>query len=170
MKHVLVLANVTAASDELCRVLTQRAERSPAAFTLIVPATRHGGGRKAAEAKLERALARLQEAGLEATGSVGAADPIVAASESWDPRRYDEIVVSTLPIGASKWLHAGLPERVARLTGAPVTHVVVQPEKPPLETVTPPPHPDAGLLKPLTVLGWGGHHDEEPPRRLPKGP
>jgi len=167
-RHVLVIANITAASDELCQVLSERAKRSPAAFTLIVPATADGGGRRAAHEKLEHALERLREGGLEADGAVGVGDPIVAATEAWDPRRYDEIVVSTLPIGASKWLHAGLPERVARLTGAPVTHVVVHPEKPAPQAVPPPPHPDVGLLKPLTVLGWGGHHDDEATRRLPK--
>jgi len=160
-KHVLVLANVTAGSDDLCRALTSRAQRSPAAFTLVVPATRHGGGREAAKAKLDYALNRLREAGLEADGAVGHPDPIVAVDDAWDPRRFDEIVVSTLPIGASKWLHAGLPERVGKLTGAPVTHVVVHPAKPPLSTVPPPEHTEAGLLKPLTVLGWGAHPDDE---------
>ena len=46
------------------------------------------------------------------------------SADEWDPRRYDEIVVSTLPQMVSKWLHAGLPERIERITGARVTHVV----------------------------------------------
>ena len=27
-----------------------------------------------------------------------------AVSEAWDPKRYDEIIVSTLPPDVSKWL------------------------------------------------------------------
>ena len=76
---------------------------------------------------LGEALEQLHEAGLEAEGSVGNADPILAVTDAWDPKKYDEIIVSTLPMRFSKWLHAGLPERIAKLTDAPVTHVVSQP-------------------------------------------
>src|SRR5205807_10385020 len=97
----LVVANVTATSDELIEALKSRA---PAAFTLIIPATPFGGGRDAATAKLEEALGQLRAAGLEAEGSVGNADPILAVTDAWDPKRYDEIIVSTLPMRFSKWL------------------------------------------------------------------
>ena len=42
----------------------------------------------------------------------------------WDPKLHDEIIVSTLPANLSKWLHAGLPHRIEKLTGAHVRHVV----------------------------------------------
>jgi hypothetical protein len=38
--------------------------------------------------------------------------------------QYDEVVVCTLPTGASKWLQVDLPHRVAKITDAPVMHVV----------------------------------------------
>ena len=79
---------------------------------------------------LDEALDQMAAAGLEAEGTVGDPDPIVAVTEAWDPKRYDEIIVSTLPMRLSKWLHAGLPERIERITGAPVTHVVSQPPEP----------------------------------------
>src|SRR5437660_9195477 len=101
-KSVLVLANVTATSGDLLDVLQARAEREPTAYTLIVPATPFGGGRAAAAEKLGEALAQLHAAGLEADGSVCDPDPIIAISEAWDPKRYDEIVVSTLPMKVSK--------------------------------------------------------------------
>ena len=101
----------------------------------MVPATPFGGGRAAAVAKLDEALAQLREAGLQAEGIVGDADPVVAVTDAWDPKRYDEIVVSTLPLRFSKWLHAGLPERIAKLTGAPVSHIVSEPAKRAVETV-----------------------------------
>ena len=68
-KSVLVVANVTAASDELCRELSERAKLEPAAFTLVVPATHSSGGREAAEETLVHALERLNDAGIEADGS-----------------------------------------------------------------------------------------------------
>jgi hypothetical protein len=128
-------------------------------YTLIVPATPFAGGREAALAQLSQALEQLRSAGLEADGSVGSPDPVVAVTDAWDPKRYDEIIVSTLPMRVSKWLHAGLPERIAKLTGARVGHIVSDPPKPEA-AVTPPPHHDDVGLGPLSVLGWGGHHDQ----------
>ena len=155
-RTVLVVANVTATSDELLDALEARAQQEPARFTLIVPATPFGGGCAAAESKLDEALERLRAAGLEADGAVGDPDPLVAVIEAWDPRSYDEIVVSTLPMKMSKWLRAGLPERISRLTGAPVTHLVSQPPRPEMPTAPAPAHEDLGVVMgPLSVLAWG---------------
>jgi hypothetical protein len=153
-RSFLVVANVTATSDELIDALRARAEQEPASFTLVIPATPFGGGHDAATAKLEEAIEQLRAAGLEAEGHVGNADPILAVTDAWDPKRYDEIIVSTLPMRFSKWLHAGLPERIAKLTDAAVTHVVSQPAKPAPEVAPPPPHPDK-TMGPLSVLAWG---------------
>jgi GABA permease len=154
-RSFLVVANVTATSDELIEALK---ERAPASFSLIIPATPFGGGRDAAEQKLAEALDQLREAGVEVEGSVGNADPILAVTDAWDPKRYDEIIVSTLPMRFSKWLHAGLPERIGKLTDAPVTHIVSQPPKPEPEVAPPPPHPDKAM-GPLSVLAWGSRKD-----------
>jgi hypothetical protein len=159
-RNVLVLANVTAASEELVSDLTTRAAREPTMFTLLVPATPFRGGREAALQQLDEATQRLREEGLEVSGAVGDGDPIIAVTEVWNPKFYDEIVVSTLPMRFSKWLHAGLPERIERITGAPVSHVVSQPPKPEVPTTPAPVNMDANTaLGPLSVLGWGG-----PPR------
>ncbi len=156
-RNILVVANVTATSDELVAELVARAAREPISFMLVVPATTFGGGRTAAADMLSAALTRMREAGLEAEGQVGAPDPIVAVTDAWDPKRYDEIVVSTLPSKISKWLHAALPERIGRLTGAPVSHVVSQPPKPAVATTPAPHHEDlGGVMRPFSVLGWGG--------------
>jgi hypothetical protein len=34
------------------------------------------------------------------------------------------VIVSTLPTDESRWMELELPDRIARLTGAPVRHVV----------------------------------------------
>jgi hypothetical protein len=49
---------------------------------------------------------------------------MVAVQEAWDPCRFDEVIVATLPTGASRWMAADLPRRVERLIGARVTRVV----------------------------------------------
>jgi hypothetical protein len=161
--NVLVVANVTASSEDLLGALRRLAEHRAAHFTLIVPASPFGGGRTGAAATLETALQHLREAGLEADGLVGDGDPCVAVTEAYDPRRHDQIVVSTLPLGASKWLHAGLPERIARLTDAPVTHVVSRPRATPPESVPAPPHAESlGLLGPLLAPYGALPHTEAP--------
>jgi len=153
---ILVVANVTATSTELLDALRARAQRGQVDFMMIVPATPFGGGRAAATEKLLDALEQLRGAGLQIDGSVGDADPFVAVSEAWDPKRYDEIIVSTLPMKFSKWLHAGLPERIAKVTGAPVAHIVSSPPKQAVETTPPRPREErVGVMGPLSVLAWG---------------
>jgi hypothetical protein len=169
--HVLVVANVTAGSDDLVASLRQMADRHPTRFTLVVPATPFGGGQAAAEQALQQAMARFADAGLEASGQLGDPDPCLAVSEIWTPREFDQIVVCTLPLGSSKWLHAGLPERIGRLTGAPVTHVVARP-RPPAPAGSPVPAPAVHaeplgpLLAPYAVLDHAEEHERRRRQRL----
>jgi len=154
-KSVLVVANVTAASDDLIAELTERAADGSAEFTFLIPAT--GGDTEGARRALSDAIERMKAAGLEVSGSVGDSDPVVAVHEVWDPRRYDEVVVSTLPTGASRWLQIDLPHRIERMCDVPVHHVVSKPPEKPRPTYSPPPKPEHhGLFTPLEVLGWGG--------------
>jgi GABA permease len=164
--NVLVVANVTAASAELVDALRARAEAGLAEFTLVVPATGGGrAGREAAERSLEAALQRLRDAGLEVQGEVGDPDPLIAVKEIWNPGEFDEIVVSTLPTHASRWLLIDLPHRIERLTDAPVTHVVAsEPRREPGTVHVEPSHEHLGLLRPLEALGWAAQ-EERPERR-----
>jgi hypothetical protein len=164
-KHsILVVANRTADSDELSGALLARAEQGPVAYRLVVPPMAAGpDSRVAAEAKLAAALARLRDAGLEIEGNLGPPDPIDAVHAVWDPRSFDEVVVSTLPGQASKWMLMDLPHRIARFTGVRVTHVVGSDEKVKLEAVPLPPRDKPGVLAPLSVLSWGGRR-ATPPR------
>ena len=116
--RVLVIACRTADSPELHKAMGTRCELGPAAFTLVVP--RAGSGTATVQALVDR----LREAGFEVDGFDADADPIVAFQEAWDPGRFDEVIVSTLPTEASRWLQIDLPHRVARIADAPVTHVV----------------------------------------------
>ena len=140
MAKVLVVANRTAESPELLDALRERAAQGDAVFTLLVPATPHGvawaadmhSGGSEAEDHMKNAVERMRSAGLEVTeGKVGDPDPIAAVQDEVNFASYDEIVVSTLPGGVSKWLKLDLPHRVERSTGLPVTHVTASEVKVP---------------------------------------
>jgi hypothetical protein len=144
--NVLVVANVTATSEELLAALRERAERGACRFTLVMP--RSG---TETEARLEQALEGWRAAGLEnVSGRTGDTDPIVATMEAWDPMQFDEIVVSTLPTGSSRWLGLDLPRRLEKLTSVPVLHVVSQPAAE-LHWERAPEHEKYGVLSPLAA-------------------
>lgn len=154
--HVLVVAARTAGSDELLEAMRARAERDDVRFTLLVPALVVGPqGREGARETMDAAVERLRGAGLDVKGVVGQADPVNAVADTWDPKDFDEVIVSTLPGAASKWLQVDLPHRVAKMTGVQVTHVLSQERKP--AAAEPVPEPEKrGVLSPLSVLTWGG--------------
>ena len=146
--HVLVVANVTATSDDLLAALRERASRGACHFTLLVP--REG---KDAEARLAEALEGMRAAGLEnVSGRTGDPDPIVATMEIWDPMKFDEIVVSTLPTGSSRWLGIDLPRRLQKLTSVQVHHVVSRPPRSEVHWERPPEPERYGVLSPLAAL------------------
>src|SRR3954452_24622010 len=120
---VLAVANVTADSDELLEALEERTKQGRVRVQLVVPIGGTSPPRAAGEEQLERGMDRIAEAGIEVQGHVVRGDPVDAVHEVWDPATYDEIVVSTLPTGVSKWLRIDVPHRLERLTGAQVQHV-----------------------------------------------
>jgi hypothetical protein len=158
--NVLVVASQTAASQQLLDALKARAERSSIRVTLVMPAQGPGlSGREAMREQLDTALAAMREAGLEADGVIGDANPMDAVAECFDPARHDEAIVCTLPGRSSKWLQHDFPHRVARFTGVPVTHVVADDMRPAPATSPPPVH-EKQPLGPLSVLSWGGRHPD----------
>ncbi|HEY6761903.1 MAG TPA: hypothetical protein VI318_20560 [Baekduia sp.] len=116
---LLVVANQTVDSDELYTALHERADRGPLAVTLLVPQDQQTGLGQ----RVNAALDRLHAAGIEAEAMLGDVDPACAVIEVWDPRRWDEVMVSTLPTGTSRWLRIDLPHRIAKAVDAPVAHV-----------------------------------------------
>jgi hypothetical protein len=158
--EILVVANVTADSDELIAALGERAKRDRCHFTLLVPAPAGGReGREAAERRIAAAVERMRPAGLEVDGVAGDHDALTAVRDAWDPRKYDEIIVCTLPTGTSKWLQVDLPHRIEQITDAPVKHVVAHPPAPEPEVHHREPPKSLGVLSPLEAVTGG-----RPPR------
>ena len=103
--HVLVVANVTATSDELLAALRERADRGDCRFTLLMPRDGTDAG-----ARLELALEAWRAAGLEnVSGRTGDSDPVVASMEAWDPMRFDEIALGSERRGPIQAHEDGLP-------------------------------------------------------------
>ena len=125
--RVLVLANRTVDSAQLREALVERSGRGPIDVTILVPAAWEvqdpHGGTESARRRVHAALESLRDTGLTVHCRLGDADPVTALREAWDPERFDEVIVSTLPSRVSRWLQIDLPRRAERITGAPVTHV-----------------------------------------------
>ena len=119
--RVLVVANRTAATARLLEAVRRRANEGPCEFTLLVPDMTD---RKAADWTLETALRLMrQPARGKVDGLVGGPDPFESVQDAVRQGSFDEIIISTLPRRASKWLRRDLIRRVEGL-GLPVTAIV----------------------------------------------
>lgn len=134
MNRYLIVANQTLAGDHLLEAVRDLAAGGDCSFHVLVPATRphdqlvatEGEGIAIAKRRLERALQRFGELGIEVTGEVGDPRPLDAIRDAFLETQYDAIVLSTLPAGMSAWLGRDLPNKVERAFSVPVTHVIAE--------------------------------------------
>lgn len=118
--RVLVVANRTAATPDLLDAVRARALQGPCEFALLIP---DAGSRNRTDWMPDAALPMLRRAAGRPVQSVeGGAEPLETA------RRFDEVIVSTLPRKAARLMHRDLARRIARL-GLPVT--VIEPRRRP---------------------------------------
>jgi hypothetical protein len=135
MRRYLVVANQTLGGEPLLREIRACRSSGPASFHVVVPATpvsehgtwTEGKARAVAGERLERMLASLGAEGVPATGEVGDANPLLAIDDALRHHEIDEIIISTLPRGISKWLRQDLVHRATRRFDRPVTPVVATP-------------------------------------------
>jgi hypothetical protein len=135
MRRYLVVAHQTLTSPELLSALRDRLDRGPCSFHLVVPFIPGGPGvlwvegdaRIEAAEHLDEARLRFLAEGLAVTGEVGDGNPVLAVADVLvreGDDAFDEIIVSTLPLGISRWVHLDVPSRVRKATAIPVDHVV----------------------------------------------
>jgi hypothetical protein len=138
MRRYLVVANQTLGGAHLVEAVRARLSTGPCAFHIVVPASPvheratwvEGEAHGVALERLRTGLDRLREMGADADGEVGDHRPMDAIGDALrDGGPFDEIIVSTLPPGRSRWLRLDLPHRVEAAYGVPVTHVIGQPEQ-----------------------------------------
>jgi hypothetical protein len=131
-RNVLIVANRTAATPALLAEVGRQASEASCRFTLLVPRPFWDADTEESAITLELAIPLLEEAaGARVEGLVGAEDPFLAVSGALEAESYDEVVISTLPVRVSRWLHIDLPARVGRL-GLPVTVVTAKKSDRPL--------------------------------------
>jgi hypothetical protein len=73
-----------------------------------------------ANARLRHAIDTLRQRGVQADGEVGDPDPVHATAHALTHRHANEIVLSTLPKGLSRWLDVDMPKLLERRFGLPV--------------------------------------------------
>jgi hypothetical protein len=159
--HVLVVATVTATSDDLLAALRERASRGsvPVDFKLVMPAS--GPDHATDEPRLAEALERWRAEGLKVEGEIGDSDPVQAVAEVCKPGTFDEVIVSTLPGQTSRWLRSDVPYRIGALTDLPVTHVVAVSMLKPALHGEPPQRPKREPLGLLNVMSYRGAHPRQ---------
>ncbi len=147
MGRRLIVANQTLGGPDLEAVIIDRIDRGQGDFFIVVPmiepeaeAVAWGAAeigfivlppgddameeaRRRSEYRLEAIIDRIERTGGSATGEVGDHDPAVAVRRVLEREAFDEIIVSTLPAGLSRWLKMDLPSRISRMTDIPVTVV-----------------------------------------------
>ena len=120
----LVLANQTAAGDELVKRLAQLNEEGPHRFIVVVPQdSRDGTAVRAARGRQRELLQSLEADGIVAAGMIGDPDPYTAARNALEYFHISEIVISTLPSNRSAWIEKGLVEKLERDSGKRVVHI-----------------------------------------------
>ncbi len=131
MRTYLVVANQTLVGEELMREVGARIDAGPARFHIVVPATPIGHAltwdedeaRRAANERLDEIVRWMHGRGAEADGEIGDKDPVAAARDALRRIPVDEIILSTLPEGTSRWLRQDVPTRLRGDVSVPVTVV-----------------------------------------------
>lgn len=135
MARILVIANRTLHGSHLGAAIKRRvaAATAPTQVHIVVPHSEHTGGmgptegdddavnERIAVAAQQYLLAGAEQVSHELLGE----DPVEAATQVLARGdHYDEILVSTFPLGPSRWLGREVPQRLARAVDCPVTHLV----------------------------------------------
>lgn len=136
LHRYLVVANQTLGGEPLVARIRELAREGPSAFHVVVPASpprdhvwTEGEARAVAQTRLDGALKRLAELGVEVDGEVGDESPMLAIEDAIrDGGPFEAIVLSTLPPRLSRWLKVDLVHRVESAFGQRVIHVVGEPD------------------------------------------
>ena len=140
MRSYLIVGNQTLMGPELAAAIAERIVPGDVPdLYVVVPATPQSGAftwdedetRAAAQQRLDAMLEHLKSLGVEATGEVGYRDPVEAARDALRRHPADEVILSTLPTGISRWLGQDVPSRLKSAVNVPV--VVVTAERTPVE-------------------------------------
>ena len=91
----------------------------PTRFEWLASAT--DKARERADERLQAVLGQIEELGTQASGSVGADDPLLAFEDALAAFQADHILVGLRPLDHADWQERGLLDELLRLFGIPVT-------------------------------------------------
>jgi hypothetical protein len=137
-RRILVVANETVGGETLRKTIRERSAGFRTQVLVVSPALnsplKHwvsddDEAREAAQNRLDRSLARLREAGIEARGEIGDGEPLQAIEDALRTFGAEEIIISTHPEGRSNWLEKGVVSGARERFAVPITHVVVDLER-----------------------------------------
>lgn len=152
MSRYLIVANQTLGGAELEHAVTDRIQRGDSEFHVLVPMVEPAHeatswvpadpllgvpapgatearveakeqARQRSEQRLRVMIDRITSLGGRADGEIGDTDPFRAVERVLQRDTFDEVIISTLPAGLSRWIKMDLPSRVERATETPVTTV-----------------------------------------------
>jgi hypothetical protein len=138
-RHILVIANETAASSSLIEKLRAAAKEGDPLVTVIAPVSQPTEGyvvyedtrRASAGRRLDRTLEALRRAGIRANGMVVETDPVAALKDALAQLEppVTQVIVSTHPKERSGWMRRNVVDRIRDAAGdLEVEHVVASQE------------------------------------------
>jgi hypothetical protein len=130
--RILVVADEGVASSAFRDAIEPSARAGPTEAFVTAPALASRLGRwtgdeasyEAAKRHLDETLQVLTALGVEASGKIGASDPIQAADDALRLFAADEIVIATHPDSEANWLEQDVVDTARSRYGLPVTHIV----------------------------------------------
>lgn len=129
MRRILIVADRLLGGAELRERLALKKSTDPEidVFVLVPERPDDSGDAPGARHILDLELAVLRELQYDVDGAIGPADPLAAVRQLLETRRVDEIILATLPAGASRWIRMDLAHRLRRVTRLPVEEIAGTP-------------------------------------------
>ena len=131
--RILVIADEGLTSGVFRDAITSRAQAGPTEAFVTAPAlasrlarwTGDEGSYVEARQHLDETLRELTALGVDASGEIGAHDPIQAADDALRVFAADELLFATHAESDANWLEQDVVDAARNRYGLPVTHIVV---------------------------------------------
>lgn len=133
-RRILVIANETLPGERLRSELAIRGATGACEVFLVCPAlssrlhfimSDRTKGIDEAQLRLDATMESLRLAGVEATGQIGDANPLLAIEDGLRQFAADELLIATHPPERSNWLEKRVVEQARERFDLPLTHLVV---------------------------------------------
>ncbi len=146
VRRYLIVANQTLAAEGLEQLVREKVALSAAEFHVLVPQAastatvdrsglispnmqdriidRHNLAVSEAEQRLKSFRVTFADLGSSLTAEIATGDPVAAIRRIMERASFDEIILSTLPEGKSRWRKLDLPTKIERAFDLPLTTLV----------------------------------------------